>query len=266
MKRYCIAILISILPFAYIQAQQGTLQIYCSEGATVYLNGKYLGKTNTDMHGFLAENISVGEAKVSVYKNGFESQDKTVVIKENEVTEISFELVKVSTKLEKQLGMDLHFGAFGLFNVNNVFTKADYSFGATPYFDLKLHRNFAIGAEVMVMWGKPTTNDHPRMIICPNLRLQLIFSPFKKVDFHILVAGGFTIWPSRPDAPTLTPSFNALRMGWDIRAVAGASFRLSPRFDLNLNVGYWAASSTSDNIVWITHDTMLISMGPKFRF
>jgi hypothetical protein len=86
------------------------------------------------------------------------------------------------------------------------------------------------------------------------------------VHCNILVASGFSLWPSRPETPALTPTFNETRMGWNIRAVAGVNFPINKRLVYNLNFGYWASSSTSDDITWITHDTMLMSTGLKFNF
>lgn len=266
MKKYGSFFLLVLISIIQVQAQSGTLQIYCSEGAAVYLNEKYLGKTSIEMHGFLAEKIAPGRAIVSVYKNGFQSETQTAIISENQVAELTYELVKNATVHQKTLGVDLHFGTFGLFNVNNVFTKADYTAGVTPYFDIKLHRIFSMGTEVMIIFGKPKTADNPRMMLCSNIRLNLAFDPFEKTGFTIQVAGGFSFWPSNTSVPELTPTLNQTRTGWDFKAMAGAAFKINPNIDLNLNFGYWAASSTSDNIVWITHDSMLINIGPGFKF
>ena len=46
-------------------------------------------------------------------------------------------------------------GVFGLFNVDNVFTKASYTIGFTPVFRYALSSVFSLGAEVMVLWGSP---------------------------------------------------------------------------------------------------------------
>ena len=49
----CNLILLAFILSAQLYAQQGTLQVYCIDGATIYLNGKHLGKTNAGMHGLL---------------------------------------------------------------------------------------------------------------------------------------------------------------------------------------------------------------------
>ncbi|UKN00264.1 hypothetical protein K6119_11015 [Paracrocinitomix mangrovi] len=166
----------------------------------------------------------------------------------------------------KEFGIDLHGGTFGLFNVNDVFTKADYTFGGSLYADFGLHQNFTVGAEQMFMWGKPKTADGNRMIMNTNARFKLRFQTFEKIHFNILVAGGFSFWPSSTATAYLTPTLNDTRLGWDFRAAASADFLLSEKFSLMASFGYLASSSTSDDIVWITHDSMLISFGPKLKF
>jgi hypothetical protein len=260
-----LTILLSI-QLVNVTAQKATLQVYCEEGINIYINNKYQGKSNKDMSGLLIENLDSGTIDVKAVKSGYQTVEQTLTINLEGINETSIELIKDKFVRKKYVGLDLHFGPFGLFNVNNVFTKAQYSFGGTTYFDVELHENFAIGIEVMNMWGKPQTADEPRMILSPNLRLNLLFQPFDKVHFNVLVAGGFTLWPERTGSPALTPTFNETRMGWDVRAVAGANFVIGEKIDLGMNFGYWASSSTSDDIVWITHDTMILSMGPRFKF
>ena len=166
----------------------------------------------------------------------------------------------------KEFGLELHGGTFGLFNVNDVFTKADYTLGADLYADFELHPNFSVGAEQMVMLGKPKTLDNNRLILNTNARLKLKFQTFEKIHFNILVAGGFSFWPSNSNTAHLTPTLNDTRLGWDFRAAATADFILSEKLSLTVSFGYLASSSTSDDIVWITHDSMLISIGPKLKF
>lgn len=247
-------------------AQTGTLQVYCPEGINIYLDDKLVGKSNTEMSGLLIEVVAAGSHAVKAYKSGYITQTTEVTIKANEITSVTFEMTKDESDAKKYIGLSTHFGAFGLFNVNNVFTKASYSFGFTPYIDFKVHPNFLIGAEWMTMWGKPMTSDDPRMMMSPNLRLSLLFEPFEKVDFNFLVASGFAIWPGNTATPALTPTLNDTRYGWDFRAIAGSNIDLSTKAQLNLSFGYWASSSSSDDIVWITHDSMIITLGPKWRF
>lgn len=182
---------------------------------------------------------------------------------------LSFLLVSAAysqDKNTKEIGIDLNAGSFGLFNVNDVFTKAEYTVGTNLYADFGVHPNFTIGAEQMVIWGKPKTPDGTRLIMNTNARFKLRFETFEKVNFNILVAGGFSFWPNSTEVAYLTPSLNDTRFGWDFRAAAAADFILGNHFSLVTSFGYLASSSSSDDIVWITHDSMLISVGPKFRF
>ncbi|MCB9224949.1 MAG: outer membrane beta-barrel protein [Crocinitomicaceae bacterium] len=169
-------------------------------------------------------------------------------------------------KNTKEFGLDVLGGTFGLFNVNDVFTKADYTLGASVYADFGLHQNFTIGAEQMLVMGKPKTADGNRMILNTNARFKLRFPTFEKIHFNILIAGGFSFWPGNSNTAYLTPTLNDTRLGWDFRASANADFILSEKISLVASFGYLASSSTSDDIVWITHDSMLISFGPKLKF
>jgi len=246
-------------------AQTGTLQVYCEKDASIYINDQFKGKTKTEMSGLLIENLEAGEISVRVYKPGYVSETKFVIIESGKISECSF--VLATQEKEKWLvGLNLHYGSFGLFNVNSVFTKAKYSVGATPFLDYKLHPNFSTGLEIMTMFGKPSTSDDARLMMQSNLRLKALFQPFDKIGFNILVASGFTLWPGRKDSPSITPTFNQTRFGWDFRAAAGAQFSVGKMTCVEVNFGYWASSSTSDNLVWITHDSMIISAGPIWNF
>lgn len=262
----CFLILFGLLISGIYLAQRGTLQVYCAQGLNIYLDDKLVGKSNAEMSGLLIEDLSVGPHYVKAYKSGYKTQIQEVTIEENKISSVTFEMLEDEDKAKKYFGISSHFGAFGLFNVNNAFTKASYSFGVTPYIDFIIHPNFLIGAEWMTMWGKPMTSDDPRMMMSPNLRLSLLFEPFEKINFNILVASGFAIWPGNKAAPSLTPTLNDTRYGWDFRAIAGTNFILSSKTQLNLSFGYWASSSTSDDVIWITHDSMIITMGPKWKF
>lgn len=166
---------------------------------------------------------------------------------------------------KKQLSFELHGGAFGLFNVNNVFTKADYTLGLTSSFDIALRPRLTAGLGISCMGGQARTTDPLRMMLNADLRLRYYFFMSERITGDLLLAGGFSDWPSSPGTPVLTPTFLRHRMGWDIRTMAGAAFRLNEKLQLRLAFGYWASSSSSDNIVWITHDSMLISFGPQFN-
>ncbi|MBK9191355.1 MAG: hypothetical protein IPM77_07480 [Crocinitomicaceae bacterium] len=255
----------SLFGIFFTFAQTGTLQIYCEEGVSIYINDQFKGKTKAEMSGLLVEDLMPGEFSVRAYKQGFLSETKTVVIESGKIQECRFELVPENHK-NWIAGINVHGGSFGLFNVNSVFTKAKYSFGITPFIDYKLHQNFSLGFELLSMWGKPETNDAARMMMNPNLRLNALFQPFNKTEFSILVASGFAYWPGRTGTSVITPTFNETRMGWDFRAAAGARFSVGINTQIELNFGYWASSSTSDNVVWITHDSMIISAGPVWQF
>jgi hypothetical protein len=255
-----------ILMFVNLSGQTGSLQIYCEPDILIYVDDRFAGKTQAAMSGLLIDNLQAGEHSVKTFKNGYISHTDSFLILENQITEITFYLMKEENDFEKSAGLLMHFGAFGLFNVNNVFTKAEYTIGLTPYFDIKFHPNFSAGLEIMTMFGKPHTNDALRLMVNPNLRLLTQFSPWSAISIEVLLASGFAWWPENNKQAFLSPDLNKNRVGWDFKASAGINYHSSESVSLKLNFGYWASSSTSDNLTWITHDSMLISFGPCLYF
>lgn len=249
-----------------IIAQTGSLQIYCISDVNIYINNKFAGKTNHDMSGITLHEIPIGEKQVRAYREGYQSVTQIVTISENSTSEITIILSPEQNEHKKEVGLTLYMGTFGLFNVNSIFTKADYSIGFTPHIDIRFHKHFSAGAEIMTIWGKPKTMDNPRLMINPNFRLCAMFSPRETIKIQILIASGFAWWPANSNYSYLTPSFNENRFGWDFRAMAGFEFLLTKKTSLTVHFGYWASSSTGDNIIWITHDSMLAGFGPVFRF
>lgn len=247
-------------------AQTGTLQIYCEPGINIYIDNQYKGKSNTEMAGLLIEDLPIGVISVRAVKTGYASQTSEVSISSDSISEIKIEMMHDDENAEWVSGLEFHMGTFGLFNVNNSFTKANYSFGLSPFLDYQFHPFFAVGFELMSMWGKPATLDDPRLILCSNVRFSGIFNAFDKINVNVMLASGFTWWPENAAPAYLTPTLNESRMGWDFRASAGIDYCFSRKIALGLNFGYWASSSSSDDIIWITHDTMLLSVGSKFRF
>jgi len=247
-------------------AQTGNLQIYCPPGFAIYIDDKFAGKTTDEMSGLLIENLIPGSKTIRTYKEGFLGQTAVVVIIENKTIELIFSPEKKAANTSFTGGVLSHFGTFGLFNVNNVFTKADYTFGFSPQLDYNFHNHFFVGAEIMTMWGKPSTNDNPRMMIQPNVRFGTGFYPSPNISIVLMLSGGFAWWPQHKDSPFLTSTFNENRYGWDFKASAGIQYKSNEKTLWCLLFGYWASSSTSDDIVWITHDTMLLSFGPVMKF
>jgi hypothetical protein len=159
--------------------------------------------------------------------------------------------------------LELPFGAFGLFNVDNKFTKAKYTFGATPSFMVRLHRNFAAGAECMLLWGQVDTADSLRFIINPNLRGEVLFPLSERLTLGLIAAAGLSVWPVMDTVGVLDTTFFHQRGGWNARAAFGAEWKLTSAWSLLCNVGYSASSSESDD-VWITHDMMMVSVGMRW--
>lgn len=166
---------------------------------------------------------------------------------------------KVSVAIQGQVG------TFGLFNVNNEFTKSEITLGVTPSVDIRLNRIFSLGAEYMLLFGKPETKDVARFIMNPNIRGKVTFPVKKRLLIDIIVAGGVSIWPGSEDTAYINPTFFDTRVGWDAHAALGMDLLINSKFSIVLDLGYIANSSASNN-VWITHDMMLVSLGPQIRF
>lgn len=185
-----------------------------------------------------------------------------------EVNKSKKERVKQDTQIinsKVSLALQGQIGTFGLFNVDNVFTKAEITLGINPYVDIKLNKIFSLGAEYMLLFGKPETNDVARFIMNPNIRGKVSFPIQKRITVDIIVAGGVTIWPGSEDTAYIDSTFFDTRVGWDARAALGMDFIINPKISIVLDIGYIANSSVSDDI-WITHDMMLVGLGPKIRF
>lgn len=157
------------------------------------------------------------------------------------------------------------FGAFGLFNVDNTFTKSKYTFGGTPSFMIRISRQWAIGTECMLLWGQADTKDPLRFIINPNIRAELYFPLRQKLLLELVMAAGMSIWPVHNEAGVLDETYFDQRGGWDARVSFGGEYMLFPGVAFVGTVGYSANSSESRD-VWITHDMMMVAVGTRFLF
>lgn len=217
------------------------------------------------MSGLLLESQSCDSVTIRVFRSGYEMVEKRIKAIEGHA-EVKFDPRQESQTIQKWwVGANTYGGAFGLFNVDNVFTKAKYSAGAAIYSDYHFHRNFSFGLEWMSMWGQPDTKDNIRIMHHINGRLNAEFSAFARLHFSIQLATGFAWWPEVDNVPFIHSTFSDNRTGWDFRASSGVNYLLTERDKLELTFGYWASSSTSDNIVWITHDSMVIGFGLQHR-
>lgn len=265
MKNFYILIVLLSMLTVPIFAAGGSLQIYCEPGVLIYINDRIAGKTISEMNGLFVDDLPPGEIHIKAYKHGYDVYTTTIHITENKISELSIILHRPERTSSHFAGLELHFGGFGLFNVNDVFTKSKYTLGFTPYYEFPFHKHFSAGLECNFIWGQPDSLDRIRYFFNPNIRFHILFTLLPKLNIDILVAGGLSHWPSNTNIPYLTPTYNDQRSGWNIRAMAGATYRFTDRFSMVLHLGYFASSSTSDTIVWITHDMMLISLGPKFH-
>ena len=199
------------------------------------------------------------------FENG-NSEHFTETCEKKGYTVSSFERFSVS--FESKLGL------FGLFNVDDEFTKAKFTFGVTPSFLYRCHKNIAIGIECMFLWGQTDTTledtilsvsstDPLRLIINPNLRTEVLFPIHPNLTLELITAAGFSIWPKYDTTGVLHPTFFYQRGGWNARAAFGIEWKFRRSVALLCNVGYSANSSENDD-VWITHDMMMVSVGVRY--
>ena len=65
----------------------------------------------------------------------------------------------------------------------------------------------------MVFWGKPKSDDLPRLIINPSVLSRLIFPIQQKISLEVIAAGGLSFWPESGGNPYIHPDFTAQRQG-----------------------------------------------------
>ena len=99
----------------------------------------------------------------------------------------------------------------------------------------------------------------------PHLRLQLVFPVHARVQVDVIIAGGLTLWPRDDKDTALSPILTDTRVGWSARAALGLTWLINDRWSLHLDIGYFVTSSGGGG-VWVTHDTALLSLGPRVTF
>lgn len=159
--------------------------------------------------------------------------------------------------------LELQGGTFGLFNLNDSFTKASPTLGVTPAFEWKLSKYFALGAESMFVWIKSVKARHPRFVWNPHLRGRILFDVKNIFTVDVTLALGLTLWPENDSEDKLDPEIGGTRVGWSLRAAFGLTYPFKKRFAFFGNLGYMASTSYGNGIS-ATHDTMLLSLGIRF--
>ena len=96
----------------------------------------------------------------------------------------------------------------------------------------------------------------------PQLRGRVSFGLGRGFSLHLILAVGLTIWPADDSERDVAPELTATRVGWSLRAAAGAAYSLSRRWALVLNIGYYL-SSTAGRGVWATLDCLQVSLGVR---
>jgi hypothetical protein len=167
------------------------------------------------------------------------------------------ELKKVS------LGIEVNGGAFGLFNVDDNFTKADPSFGGALVAEGRLAKWFLLGGEYIFLFAKSQLAQEPRLIMSPHIRGRAEFKVHPKWRIDLLAAGGMTIWPENDNEMALSSALTDTRLGWSVRFAGGTSFLINESSSLYLQFGYGAFSS-GGNDIWVTHDSMLLGLGYRY--
>ena len=166
------------------------------------------------------------------------------------------------------VGLLADYGAFGLFNVNNDFSRSKYgkyTLGGTAYAEYRLNHMYTVGVECIMRWAKPDTHDSARLLIDPNIRVKALFPVMTNLMVGPVAGGGISIWPKYEGKTYLDSTFYDDRFGWDLRGALEIQYVVSPVVSIDAEVGY-SISSTESRSVWISHDMMLVSVGPRIVF
>jgi hypothetical protein len=156
-------------------------------------------------------------------------------------------------------------GLFGYFNVNQLFVPGTITLGVTPCFDARIDHYFHIGAEYMILWGKPDTTDAARFIMNANIRFLLSVPVHPKINIEALIIGGASIWPKADTTSVLEPTFFEDRFGWNVQPALGVDYKITRHWSVVLTAGYLVNTTVVKEIT-ITHDMMLVTLGPRLRF
>lgn len=218
------------------------------------------------------------DAREVVYAPIVDNPDMTEVLKIDEIFMIKFEngTKKVfgenretnaqnDSLVKHRIGVNFNLGSFGLYNVNNVFTKADYTLALISSYDRMLSPKLGLGTEVMVLLAKPKTPDNFRMILNANVKVIGHFPLTEKLYINPQAVFGFSFWPESSSVPYLDSTFNELRIGWNTRFFLGFEYVCNKKLSISVDVGYSASSSCYIDS-WITHDMMMLGIGPVFKF
>ena len=97
------------------------------------------------------------------------------------------------------------------------------------------------------------------------MRAEAFFALQPNLFLSPVIAAGVTIWPAQRGIAHLDSTLLDNRVGWDARAALLFEYSINKYWSVVLEAGYSASSSVSRE-VWITHDMMLVGVGPKFKF
>lgn len=156
-------------------------------------------------------------------------------------------------------------GIWGYFNMNQTFIPGEITLGVTPSFDVRIDHYFHLGTGYMILWAKPDTTDDARFIMNANIRLRLAVPVHPNVNVEALIIGGASMWPKADTTSVIEPTFFDDRFGWNIQPALGVDLKLNNHWSLIFTAGYLANTTVLDEI-YITHDMLLLSVGPRFRF
>ncbi|UKJ06308.1 PEGA domain-containing protein [Solitalea lacus] len=73
------------LSLSNLQAQNSYIQVNGEAGLSVFLNGLFKGKTSADIGGYVIENVSPGQNKLKIVKDGYAPYEEVVTVKAGEV-------------------------------------------------------------------------------------------------------------------------------------------------------------------------------------
>ena len=75
-------------------ASTGFIQVNCEPEVNILLDGVLQGKTSVELNGLIISNVKAGSHSVMAVKNGFQSQEKRIIMQPDKIISLSFSVFR----------------------------------------------------------------------------------------------------------------------------------------------------------------------------
>jgi len=82
---FLLVLLMSLFSLFTFAQGVGYIQIKCEPGATVFLDGNFVGNTSSELGGLILQDVPAGSHQIKIVKEGFEPQSVKIDLKVNEI-------------------------------------------------------------------------------------------------------------------------------------------------------------------------------------